>query len=93
MEREITITVTDEEARRIDERVAAGEFASAAELAHAAVSSVLAPPDVDIPDDVLRQLLEEDDADDHSDEMTGEELRAHLHQYIDLLVARRDGKA
>jgi len=63
MEREITIVVTEDEARRIDERVAAGEYASAAELAHAAVSSVLADQGADIPDEVLQFLLAEDDAD------------------------------
>jgi Arc/MetJ-type ribon-helix-helix transcriptional regulator len=35
MDREITITVTDDEARRIEERVASGEFESAAEYVRA----------------------------------------------------------
>ncbi len=62
MEREITITVTDEEARRIEERVAAGEFESASEYVHATISTALAEQGFDIPDDVLLALLEEDEA-------------------------------
>lgn len=63
MDREITITVTEDEARRIDERVAAGEFESAAEYVHSTISHVLAYGAFDVPDDVLLHLLEEDDAD------------------------------
>lgn len=60
MEREITITVTDEEARRIDERVAAGEFSSPSEVATVALKSFLHEA-VGVPEEILRQLLDEDD--------------------------------
>ena len=65
MEREITITVTDEEARRTEERVAAGRFESAADYVHSALSTTLAHHTLEIPDDVLFALLEQDDADEN----------------------------
>lgn len=63
MYREITIVVTEEEARRIDARVASGEFASASDYVHSTVSTALTSDALDIPDDVLQALLEDDDAD------------------------------
>lgn len=62
MEREITITVTDEEARRIEERVASGEFESATELVHAAVVTFTEGDRQPLSDDLVRQLIEEDEA-------------------------------
>jgi Arc/MetJ-type ribon-helix-helix transcriptional regulator len=93
MDREITITVTEDEARRIDERVAAGEYASAADLAHAAIADFVAAEVADrLPDGLVRQLIEEDEADDGPD-MGADEFADRLHHYIDELVARRDAKA
>lgn len=60
MDREITITVTDEEARRIEERVATGHFESPADYVHA---DALATAPLDIPDEILERLLEEDNLD------------------------------
>jgi Arc/MetJ-type ribon-helix-helix transcriptional regulator len=61
MDREITITISDDEARRIQQRVEAGEFRSASEYVRAAMShyALDAEPEWIPPDDVLRQLVEE----------------------------------
>ena len=60
MDREITITVTDDEARRIDERVASGEFESAADVVRAALATLDASDaDLSVPADELRRLVDE----------------------------------
>ena len=91
MEREITITVTDDEARLIEERVAAGDYRSAAELVHSAVSDVLSPPSYPT-DDVLRAAIAEADADPRPD-LDGNEFFERLHRHIDTVGARRSAKA
>lgn len=58
MDREITIIVTEDEARLIEERAASAGYESVAEYVH---STALAHA-FEIPDDVLIQLLEQDDA-------------------------------
>ena len=63
MDREITIVLTDEEARRIDERVASGEFASAEDYVHSTLSTALTGAEFHIPADVLQALIDEDEAD------------------------------
>lgn len=81
MEREITITVTDEEAERIEARAASAGYQSAAQYVHATLADALQQPAVDIPDDVLRQLLEEDDANNGPDVAIDEafaQVRANL---------------
>ena len=59
MSRQITITVSDEEAQKIDERVAAGDYASPEEFVEAAVTFFELEPDWMPPDDVLKALVEE----------------------------------
>jgi Arc/MetJ-type ribon-helix-helix transcriptional regulator len=94
MDREITIVVSEDEARRIDERVAAGEFASAADLAHAAVANfVTSELDGPISDELVRRLIEEAADDDPETDLDAEQFRSTLHQHVDAVVARRDGKA
>ena len=81
MDREITITVTDDEARLIDERVAAGEFESAVDLVHFALATVLGDQLPDVPEDVLLLRLAEDAADEGSDLSADEafaQVRANL---------------
>jgi len=92
MEREITITVTDDEARLIEERVSAGEYNSAADYVHATVSTALSEAAFDIPGNVLRLLLEEDDA-DTSPDVDIDEAFAEVYRHIDELAAKRDGKS
>jgi antitoxin ParD1/3/4 len=60
MDREITITVSEEEARLIDEQVSSGAYASAEELLHAGLMTVAASS---LDDEVLRKLIAEADAD------------------------------
>jgi Arc/MetJ-type ribon-helix-helix transcriptional regulator len=91
MEREITITVTDDEARLIEERVAAGEYDSAADLVHRAVSDVLSPPAY-LTDDFLRAAIAEADADPRPD-LNESEFFDRLHRHIDAVASRRDAKA
>ena len=89
MEREITITVTDDEARRIEERAASAGFGSPAEYVHATLADALQQPVVDISDDLLRQLLEDDDA-DSSPDVGIDEAFAEVHRHIEELAAKND---
>lgn len=90
MEREITITVTDDEARLIEERVAAGEYQSAVDLVHSAVSGVLSPP-AWLNEGLLRAALAEADADPRPD-LDEDEFFDRLHRHIDSVAARHDAK-
>lgn len=91
MDREITITVTDDEARRIDERVASGEFESAADVVRAALANYdgLVQP---LPDAVLLHLIDEElaiggeDVDDRA-------LGARLDRQIIEMTAKRNARA
>jgi Arc/MetJ-type ribon-helix-helix transcriptional regulator len=87
VDREITITVSEEEARRIQDRVDAGEFASPAEFVKAAVSLVVdAEPEWTLPDDVLKRLVEEAVSDPRPS-LTPEEVHRQLLELHDSHVA------
>jgi Arc/MetJ-type ribon-helix-helix transcriptional regulator len=94
MEREITITVTDDEARRIEERVASGEYESASELAHAALATFVRADNhgPHLPDELLRHLIEEDEADPWPD-VDIDEAFAQVYRHIEELAAKRDGRS
>ena len=60
MDREFTITVTEDEARAIEHRVRAGDFASAEEVVKAAVASFTHEgPDEGEDSERLRHLIQE----------------------------------
>ena len=59
MSKQITITVSDEEAQEIDERVAAGDFTSPEEVLRAALMFFELEPEWMPPDDGLKALVEE----------------------------------
>lgn len=59
MDREITIRVSDEEAQRIDRRVADGKFASAEEFLHAAIASYESDEDFALPFGQMRRMIAE----------------------------------
>ena len=59
MDREITIVVTDDEARRIDARVASGEFQSTEDVVRAALASFDAAGDDPLSLDIVRQKVAE----------------------------------
>ena len=84
MDREITITVTDDEARRIDERVASGEFESVADVVRAALANYdgLVRP---LTDALLLQLL--------GDEMADQALGVRLDRQLVELTSRRNARA
>ena len=65
MDREITITVTDEEARRIEERAASAGYDSVSDYVHSAVSmALLAREDSSLlGDEAIRAAIAEADAD------------------------------
>jgi Arc/MetJ-type ribon-helix-helix transcriptional regulator len=80
MDRELTITLSDEQAHFIEQRVESGEFASVdaaivAAIDALAIESSFAP----IPDDVLRRLVEEGRTNKtrHSPEQVHSALMAH----------------
>ena len=86
----ITITVTEDEARRIEERVATGDFVSPADLVHAAVVSYIHHNDDSALDDArLRQLIAEAEADDRPD-VDAKEAFASIYAYISEVAAKRD---
>jgi Arc/MetJ-type ribon-helix-helix transcriptional regulator len=94
MEREITITVNDEQAQRIEERVAAGEYSSAADYVQAAVDNFVlfasnGPP---LSDELLRQLIQEADDDPRAD-VDADEAFERVYRYIDELAAKLDVKS
>lgn len=92
MDHTITITVTEEEARRIEERVATGNFLSPADLVHTAVVDYIEQDDPDLDDAQLRRLIAEADADDGPD-MDAKEAFASVYAYIEELAAKRDAKS
>lgn len=59
MDREITIVVTDDEARRIDARVASGEFQSTEDVVRAALASFDSAGEDPLSLDIVRQKVAE----------------------------------
>lgn len=80
MDREITITVSDEEARLIDERVRSGDFASPADVVRAALDW-FAGANADVDADALRQLVEEAKS-DPSPDIPADEAFEQVRRYI-----------
>ncbi|OEO28948.1 hypothetical protein VW23_027840 [Devosia insulae DS-56] len=92
MDQTITITVTEDEARRIEERVATGDFSSPADLVHTAVVNYIEQDGFELDDAQLRQLIAEADADVRPD-MDAKEAFASVYAYIEELAAKRDAKS
>lgn len=91
MDREITITVSEEIAQKIDARVAAGDFASPSEMVEAAIGAVETEGLWDISDTELKRLLSEADADPRP-ALGAEQAFEELHAYVDELAARKNAK-
>ena len=88
MEREITITLSDEEARHVQERVDAGEYASVSDVVKAALQHYMLEDDPSwIPsDEVLRELVQEA-IDDPRPSLTPDEVREQLRAHHERRIA------
>ena len=89
MDREITIRVSEEEARLIDEQVSSGAFASVEDVLHAGLMTVAAPR---LDDDLLRKLIAEADADPRPSVPLAEAFD-EVFAYIDELERRMNEKS
>jgi hypothetical protein len=86
MDREITITISDEVARKLDEDVAAGQFPTIEEAASVAVANAYADW---LTDDVVRRLIKEADA-DPGPVLPLDEAFKQIHAHIDVLTPQQN---
>lgn len=78
--------------RFIDDQVAAGHFADASEVVRTALHRlVAAEQEYDTKMAALRAAIDEGDACDPADDISGEDLEAHMNQYMNDLVAKEEG--
>ena len=89
MDRELTITLTDEEARLIDEQVESGAFASASEVVHAGLARMVEVEAWDgLETEWLRQKVQEA-LDDPRPSVPAEEAFARIRDHISTHASRR----
>ena len=89
MDRTITVKVTDEEAARIDARVAAGEFTSVDDFVHSAITVFEGELSAPLTDDLVRRLIAEDEA-VGGPALDADEAFALVRRHIATVTAKRD---
>lgn len=88
MGRELTITLTDEEARLIEERVHSGAFASASEVVKAGLASIVEAEERErLETEWLRKKVQEA-LDDPRPSVPADDVQQHIQQWYDEALHR-----